>query len=90
MSTTQAVPEAFEAMGKPVPEDRRDAAYSWLRSIGIGREEAWQTVQQASTALERDHPHEVFKIAMQFIDLTGAYRLMALLLTSPAKAEPIV
>lgn len=73
--------DGFDAMGSPVPEKRRDNAYQWLRSIEIGREKAWDTVETMAGHIERDHPHEAMESARKAVDLIGAYRLMALLLT---------
>ena len=72
----------FAAMGSRVPNYRRDAAYQWLRSIGIDREQSWSTVVRMAECLERDEPHVAMKAAEEIVDLTGAYRLMALLLAS--------
>ena len=76
--------EGFAAMGQPVPEKRRDAAYQWLRSINVGREQAWSTVETMAEHIQRDHPHEAMEAARKNVDLTGAYRLLALLLTGAA------
>lgn len=73
--------DGFDAMGRPVPEKRRDNAYQWLRSIGVGREKAWDTVETMAGHIERDHPHEALEAARKVVDITGAYRLLALLLT---------
>ena len=73
--------DGFDAIGKPVPEKRRDAAYQWLRSINVEREKAWSTVEMMAEHIQRDHPHEAMEAARKAVDLTGAYRLLALLLT---------
>lgn len=73
---------SFANMGKPIPNTRRDRAYQWAKDdAGVEREKAWNMVQLVSTQLERDHPHEGLKEACKTVDLTGAYRLFAILLT---------
>jgi hypothetical protein len=74
-------PSEFEAFGKPVPAFRRDNAYSWLKSTGVERSAAWSTVEAMAQHIERDHPHEARERALQTVDLTGAYRLLAVLVT---------
>ena len=73
----------FDNMGKPIPNVRRDRAYHWLQDdVGLEREKAWNMVQLVSNHLERDHPHDAIDSAFKLgIDLTGAYRLLAILLT---------
>jgi len=45
-------------------------------------EDAWRCVGTTAEALERDKPYEAQAAAMVYLDLTGAYRLMAVLLTA--------
>lgn len=71
----------FEAMGKPIPNNRRQEAYDWLRTLGIEIEAATLAVGSVATALERDKPYEAMAEGMKFLDLTGTYRLFAILLT---------
>jgi hypothetical protein len=81
------VRSGFDAMGVPVPEYRRDAAYQWLRSIGVEREKSWHTAESMAEYIQRDKPHEAMGKAREAVDLTGAYRLLSILLTAP-EPEP--
>jgi hypothetical protein len=84
---TTAYPSEFDAMGHPVPDFRRDNAYQWLRSIGIERGDAWGCVEAMSIDIERDHPHEAMERAHKTVDPTGAYRLLAILVTGQAEEK---
>ena len=69
----------FSAMGKPVPFSRRQAAYDAARSMGVM--EPFSLIDGMSEQLRRDKPFEAMSLARKHVDLTGAYRLMAHLLT---------
>ena len=69
----------FAAMGKPIPNDRKQRAYDAAKSIGV--KDCWGLVAGMSEHLERDKPYEAMESAKKHIDLTGAYRIMATLLT---------
>lgn len=74
----------FDAMGKPIPAYRREEAYRTCREeFGLSSEYSWSVVTSMSQALERDNPHIALESALSYIDLTGAYRIMAVLLTAP-------
>jgi len=75
----------FNAMGKPVPYYRREAGYRHCKDMGLGSDESFAAVNGMSEALERDNPHGALGAAMKYLDLTGAYRLMAVLLTATVK-----
>jgi hypothetical protein len=72
----------FDAMGKPIPAYRRQAAYDTCRSIGLDTEAAWSAVNGMAENLERDQPYEAMAAGMKYIDLTGTYRVMAVILTA--------
>lgn len=78
--------DGFDAMGKSVPPARRTAALRALRQMipDITTQHATLTVDRVASALERDQPYEAQRYAMEVVDLTGAYRLMAHLLTGPS------
>lgn len=81
--------EGFDALGKPIPLARRQRAYDVCKEMGLDDSaRAWECVNGMAEQLERDKPHEAQGVAMRFIDLTGAYRLMAVLLTDPAQPVP--
>lgn len=69
----------FAAMGKPVPYNRRQAAYDAARSMGL--DEPFTMIEGMCEALKHDRPYEAIQVAMEYVDLIGAYRLVAHLLT---------
>lgn len=76
----------FDAMGKPIPMFRRQIAYDHCKQMGItNSEDAWGCVNGVSESLERDQPYDAMAKGMQYLDLTGTYRLMAVLLTAQQK-----
>jgi hypothetical protein len=78
----EPVHDGFNAMGKPIPINRRRNAYKTCREIGINHGEAWHCVNGMAEQLERDEPYHAIEIGMQYVDLTGCYRLLAVLLVS--------
>lgn len=78
----------FNAMGHPIPEPRKQAAYNWLRTM-FSQDEARSLVDAVANKLERDEPYEAQEVVMEHLDLTGAYRLMAVLLTEPPVKETV-
>ena len=76
--------EGFGNMGKPIPDFRKDEAYRTCRDdFGMDSAKAMSCVTGCAEALERDRPHEAMSQAMRYIDLTGTYRLFAVLLVHP-------
>lgn len=70
----------FAAFGKPVGIRRRAAALESIREIGIvNTGDAWECIGQMSSAIERDDPYGAMGIGMRYVDLTGTYRLLAVL-----------
>lgn len=78
--------DGLNAMGKPIPLYRREAALKHAKAMGLRGPEAWAVVGSVADSLERDEPYDAQRKAMVYLDLTGAYRLMAVLLTAP---EPV-
>ena len=74
----------FAAMGQPVPIFRKQAGYQTCRQIGLDTEAAWSAVNGMAEKLERDDPYGAMQAGMVWLDLTGTYRLMAVLLATPA------
>jgi hypothetical protein len=73
----------FNAMGKPIPESRKQAAYDYAKAMGVESfEERAALVSSMADRLERDKPFEAQQEALKYVDITGAYRLMAVLLTA--------
>jgi hypothetical protein len=78
---TQNEPSGFAAMGSPVPNARRDAAYKWARENGAERAEAFLMVERAAERLERDRPHEALQYAQKTMGAIGGYVVLSYLLT---------
>lgn len=79
----KAAASGFEAMGKPVPYYRRQAAMAHCRDMGLkDTNKAMATIDRMSEALSRDEPYAAMEAGMAHLDLTGTYRLMAVLLTA--------
>lgn len=79
--------DGFNNMGKPIPPAQRERGYEACKAMGLDSARAWECVNTTAAQLERDKPHEAQGAAMRLLDLTGAYRLMATLLTpAPAPA----
>jgi hypothetical protein len=72
----------FNAMGKPIPIERKKEAYKHLKAMGVeDTEECFRCIRLVADRLERDDPYGAMEQAMKYVDLTGTYRLMAVLLT---------
>lgn len=79
--------EGFNAMGKPVSFARRQAGYDHCKDMGLkSHDDRMAVVNAVANKLERDQPYEAMSEGMRYLDLTGTYRLMAVLLT-PATGE---
>lgn len=78
--------DPFNAMGKPISEAAREAGYDHCKQMGLSRARSWECVQAVSEQLERDKPYEAQAAGMKFLDLTGVYRLFAVILTEAVKA----
>lgn len=71
----------FNAMGKPIPECRLQAAYDEAKTMGIDSpEERMNLVNAVAKKLEHDKPFDAQQVAIKHLDLTGSYRLIACLL----------
>jgi hypothetical protein len=76
------IPSGFDAMGKPIPPGRQDKAYETAKDFGLVSYAAWEAVSGMTESLQRDRPAEAIHHALKYVDLIGAYRLMAMLLSS--------
>jgi hypothetical protein len=72
----------FNNMGKPLSSKARQKAYDDCKRMRLDSADAWACVGAVAEQLERDRPYAAQGAAMRYLDLTGAYRLMAVLLTS--------
>lgn len=74
--------DGFNAMGKPISFARRQKAYDHAKGMGVkSHADCFALVNGVAEQLERDKPYEAMAAGMKYLDLTGTYRLMAVLLT---------
>lgn len=79
--------DGMDAFGKPVPYYRRKAAEDHCKDMGLtDANKIMGMVQRACDAIERDKPYEAMEAITAYLDLTGAYRLLAVLCTAEAPA----
>lgn len=75
--------DGFAALGKPVPANRKAAAYECLKDMGLDdAERRWSLIEAMSVHVERDNPHAAMERAAKDVDVTGCYRLLATLLAA--------
>jgi hypothetical protein len=75
--------DGFNAMGRPIPVERIQAARRFMREItGLPYP---GTVRVIADHLRADDPESAMRCARRMLDLTGAYRLFAILLASPVE-----
>lgn len=80
---TPEADEGFDAMGKPIPLYRRQAAQHDCKAMGLEDSgQIFECVQSVAQRLERDDPYGAMEQGTKYLDLTGTYRLMAVLLTA--------
>lgn len=80
--------QGFDAMGKPVPYERRARAYKHCKAMGMtDHDHIMSAVESMANALERDEPYAAMSEGMRHLDLTGTYRLMAVLLTDEGASK---
>lgn len=79
----------FAALGHPVPDRRIEAGYRLIKDVfGLDSLTAMSIVKSAARAIERDETIQIIgenshlTEDMRRIDLTGRYRLLAVLLTN--------
>ncbi len=71
---------AENAFGRPVPTERQVAALDCaVEVIGIHEMLADPVIQEAARWIERDDPGKALIVLRNITDLTGAYRLLAVL-----------
>lgn len=74
--------DGFGAMGKPISMERRQKGLDACKEMGLSTADAWATVGVVAEQLERDEPYRAMSEGMRYLDLTGVYRLFAVLLTA--------
>ena len=75
--------EGMNALGKPIPQHRKEAALQLLHTLlpNIELTPLQILVRDAEHALEHDRPKVFFDLFKNYLDLTATYRLMAVYLT---------
>lgn len=75
-------PTAENAFGKPVPTGRQVAALDCaVESMGVDALLADPIIGDAARYVELDQPGNALTVLRNVVDLTGAYRLLAVLCT---------
>ena len=75
--------DGLSAMGKPITMGRRANADKHCKEMGLtDHDKRIACINGMSEQLERDNPYEAMSEGMKYLDLTGTYRLMAVLLTA--------
>ena len=74
-------PTWFDALGEPVPHERRARAAEQCREMGLelSGEEEMDYIDPIASAIEDDKPQTAISLARERLDLTGSYRLLAYL-----------
>lgn len=80
--------DGFNAMGKPIPMFRRTAAVKHCRAMGMtDTGKIMACIGGMVVQLEKDKPYEAMAVGMRYLDLTGTYRIMSVLLVEPRPDE---
>jgi hypothetical protein len=70
----------FDAFGKPVPIERQVAALDCaVEVMGVDAVLADPIIAQAAQRIAADEPLYALTVLMNIVDLTGAYRLIAVM-----------
>lgn len=79
-----SAPSGFSAFGQPVPVERQVAALDTaVEQIGVSDMLADPVIREAARYVELDQPDEALIVLRNITDLTGAYRLLAVLCAEP-------
>ena len=75
--------DGFNAFGKRVPFYRRANAYEHCKDMGLtDKAVIFSLIESMADKIQRDEPHIALEIASQYVDVTGCYRLLAVLCSS--------
>lgn len=75
--------DPMNAMGHPIPSEGREAGYRACRAMGLDAADAWELTGRVARLMEDDQPYEAEQVALASpLDVTGYYRLAAILLAS--------
>jgi len=79
--------DGFSAFGKPVPVERQVAALdAAVEVIGVDQMLADPVIQVAARYVALDQPDKALTVLRNIVDLTGAYRLLAVMCAEPLEA----
>jgi len=81
--------DEFSMMGRPIPFAARQHGFDACIEMGIDKVAVYECVGAVSEALARDKPYEAMEASMRYLDLTGTYRLMAVLLSSALQLSKV-
>ncbi len=74
----------FSAFGRPVPVERQVAALDTaVEVIGVDQLLADPVIREAARYVERDEIGKALLVLRNIVDLTGAYRLLAVMCAEP-------
>ena len=74
--------EMMGRIGKPIGNLNKEQGYKLLKEIGVkDNAKRFDCVSRVAKHLEDDEPFLAMYAAEEYIDITGAYRLFAALLT---------
>jgi hypothetical protein len=77
--------DGMDAFGKPVPYFRREAGQQHCQQMGLtDTGQIMGMIDRMAEAIRRDKPYEAMEAGTTYLDLTGAYRLLAVLCCEPA------
>ncbi len=74
-------------MGKPILMKARAEGYEHCKAMGLTPARSMECVNAVAEQLQRDKPYEAQAAGMKFLDLTGTYRLFAVMLCAQAEEE---
>jgi hypothetical protein len=79
----ESADDPMSYIGRPISFKVRDAGFQHVRDMGITDTSIGvNCVNEVANLLERDKPFEAMHAGMKYLDLTGVYRLFAVLLCS--------
>jgi hypothetical protein len=80
--------DGFNAFGHPVPTERQVAALDTaVEVIGVDPMLADPVIRNAARYVELDQPDKALTVLCNIVDITGAYRLLAVLCAEPLEAR---
>jgi hypothetical protein len=82
--------DGFAALGKPVPFWRQAAGYEHAKAMGLDSGPAFEVVAVFAEQIKRDAPHAAMEAGLKYLDATGVYRLLAVMLTAEKIDEAAV